>query len=390
MVVSDQTAWPLCARGLPLAHSRAATGATRAPIVYIDTVKWFECGWLHQSGWTTRVTSRYSARWRTIHCERKREGMAAASGVGTLPFLVSDIAHPLDAGSLATVCYSSGTVLQADTTFCYVHPCSSARPLCYLALLSSSSTGGSQRLKCALPVSGAWVCQSFHTTLAAIGSKMSASDDMRVVVDQMPADPVKPPPSKLPSWLQSKRNKALAGLSLLTLIAIPAIVAPVVVSQQKQQQHNTVSPRDQQLADEQMARNAATQNEDPDAFIDVEAPRVRNTTRFNATRYNSTRATRRNTTSTLKVPARSWALANKTRASLTKPETWTPFVKIRDGQVRAQNVPGRLVVGGGTRSYDIVQCLLLLSLCGSPTRGFHPACCVWDACRKMAVCSSHC
>lgn len=175
---------------------------------------------------------------------------------------------------------------------------------------------------------------------------MSASDDMRVVVDQMPADPVKPPPSKLPSWLQSKRNKALAGLSLLTLIAIPAIVAPVVVSQQKQQQHNTVSPRDQQMADEQMARNTATQNEDPDAFIDVEAPRVRNTTRFNATRYNSTRGTRRNTTSTLKVPARSWALANKTRASLTKPETWTPFVKIRDGQVRAQDVPGRLVAGG--------------------------------------------
>jgi hypothetical protein len=149
---------------------------------------------------------------------------------------------------------------------------------------------------------------------------------MRVVVDQMPADPVKPAPSKLPSWLQSKRNKALTGLGLLTLIAIPAIVAPVVVSQQKQQQQqqNALNSRDPKA---QMARNAAQQNEDPDPGFVEYSPRQRT---FNATglgslpRGNSTR---------LKVPQRSWTQANKTRAALTKPENWTPFIKIKDGQV---------------------------------------------------------
>lgn len=161
---------------------------------------------------------------------------------------------------------------------------------------------------------------------------MSSTDDMHVVVDPMPADPVKPAPSKLPSWLQSKRNKALTGLGLLTLLAIPAIVAPVVVSQQRKQQQHQLSPSDQSQA-EQMARDAASQNEDPDDFDAVDGPRRPGTTRFNATRYNGIGVTRGNRTSRLKVPARSWTLANKTRASLTKPERWTPFVKIRDGQV---------------------------------------------------------
>jgi len=164
---------------------------------------------------------------------------------------------------------------------------------------------------------------------------------MQVVVDQMPADPVKPPPSKVPSWLQSNRNKALAGLGLLTLIAIPAIVAPVVVSQQhkqqQQQQASTISPGDQSQQ-EQMARSAAEQDSDPDDFVMVEATnRTRplttrfNATKFNATRFNDTRVTRNNTR--IKVPNRSWAAANRTRASLTRPETWSPYVKIKDGQV---------------------------------------------------------
>jgi hypothetical protein len=168
-------------------------------------------------------------------------------------------------------------------------------------------------------------------TEATFINKMSSADDLQVVVDPMPADPVKPAPSKLPSWLQSKRNKALTGLGLLTLLAIPAIVAPVVVSQQrKQQQQLSLSDQSQS---EQMARDAASQNEDPDDFVAVDSPRRPRTTRFNATRFNSTGVTRGNRTSRLKVPARSWALANKTRDTLTKPERWTPFVKIRDGQV---------------------------------------------------------
>lgn len=156
-----------------------------------------------------------------------------------------------------------------------------------------------------------------------------SSSDLRVVVDQMPADPVKPAPSKLPKWLQSKRNKALTGLGLLTLIAIPAIVAPVVVSQQKKQQQNALNA-DRSRQQEQMARDAELQNEDPDDFDAVDSPK-RPTTRFNATKY--TGVTRGNRTSRLKVPPRSWAAANRTRASLTRPERWTPFVKIRDGQV---------------------------------------------------------
>lgn len=155
-----------------------------------------------------------------------------------------------------------------------------------------------------------------------------SSSDLQVVVDQMPADPVKPSPSKLPKWLQSNRNKALTGLGLLTLIAIPAIVAPVVVSQQKKQQQNALRSTDP--SSEQYARDAMDQNEDPDDFVAVDSPR-RPTTRFNATRYSGN-TTRRGTR--LKVPPRSWANANKTRASLTRPERWTPFVKIRDGQVR--------------------------------------------------------
>lgn len=168
---------------------------------------------------------------------------------------------------------------------------------------------------------------------------------MQVVVDQMPADPVKPPPSKVPSWLQSNRNKALAGLGLLTLIAVPAIVAPVVVSQQHKQQQqraSTVSPGDQ--SQEQMAlsaRDRAGEDSDPDDFVMVEANnRTRplttrfNATKFNATRFNDTRVTRTRNNTRLKVPIRSWTAANRTRASLTRPETWSPYVKIKDGQVR--------------------------------------------------------
>jgi type II secretory pathway pseudopilin PulG len=177
-----------------------------------------------------------------------------------------------------------------------------------------------------------------------------SSSDLQVVVDQMPADPVKPSPSKLPKWLQSNRNKALTGLGLLTLIAIPAIVAPVVVSQQKQQQQNALRSTDP--ASEQYARDAADQNEDPDDFVAVDSPR-RPTTTFNATRYGGN-TTRRGKTSRLKVPPRSWANANKTRASLTRPERWTPFVKIRDGQVRpaADWVPHARVVLAVTRTWD--------------------------------------
>lgn len=191
------------------------------------------------------------------------------------------------------------------------------------------------------------VCTPPSRQAQPVNSGKMSSSDMHVVVDQMPTDPVKPKPSKLPSWLQSKRNKGLAALGLLTLIAVPAIVAPVVVSQQKQQQQrNTVSPRDQQVTDEQLARNAAEQDSDPDDFVAVETPRRPGTTKFNATRFNTTK--RRNGTSTrLKVPARSWALANKTRTSLTKPETWTPFVKIKDGQVGSQAVWVDWVTGGG-------------------------------------------
>ena len=80
------------------------------------------------------------------------------------------------------------------------------------------------------------VCTPPSRQAQPVNSGKMSSSDMHVVVDQMPTDPVKPKPSKLPSWLQSKRNKGLAALGLLTLIAVPAIVAPVVVSQQKQQQ----------------------------------------------------------------------------------------------------------------------------------------------------------
>lgn len=141
-------------------------------------------------------------------------------------------------------------------------------------------------------------------------SDMSSSD-LQVVVDppvsSSPADPpVKPAPKKtlqerLPSFLHSRRNQALTGLGLLTLIAVPCIVGPSVAAAKK-------------------ARNRdPLRNADPDwAIGDDGMPR---TTTWDASGYSGRNGT-------LKVPRRT-----RVSASL-KPETWTSYVKIKDGQVR--------------------------------------------------------
>jgi hypothetical protein len=149
-----------------------------------------------------------------------------------------------------------------------------------------------------------------------------SSTDLRIEVTEqpegktpLPDSPVKPQqpgskPSKLPSWLQSKRNKVLAGLGLLTLIAVPCIVGPSVAAAQAKQRQ----------------RNATIDNvkRDPTAgelrFTDDRSGR---TTSFDASRFagNDTLGN-----STLKVPRR-------TRQASTKPERWSPFIKIKDGQV---------------------------------------------------------
>jgi hypothetical protein len=63
--------------------------------------------------------------------------------------------------------------------------------------------------------------------------------DMKVVVvaEQMPAKGkagvLKTVQSRLPPWLQNRRNQALAGAGLLALVLIPIIVAPAVVSSRR-------------------------------------------------------------------------------------------------------------------------------------------------------------
>lgn len=73
------------------------------------------------------------------------------------------------------------------------------------------------------------------------------AEDIEVVVDTASSTGShqgKSAPGTPPRWLSSPRNKLLAGLSLLTLIAVPAIVAPVVVTQQRKNDYSTSSPRD--------------------------------------------------------------------------------------------------------------------------------------------------
>jgi hypothetical protein len=136
---------------------------------------------------------------------------------------------------------------------------------------------------------------------------MSSTDDLTCVVEQEP--PLKPPASAKPSsklsqageWLKkSRKNQALTGLGLLTLIAVPCIVGPSVAAANKAKQQKQAAA---------LSDYGGEYEDDPNS------PRT-----FNAAGGNSTG---------LRVPRRT----RESRASLTRPETWTPFVKIKDGQV---------------------------------------------------------
>lgn len=166
--------------------------------------------------------------------------------------------------------------------------------------------------------------------------------DLQVVVDP-PADPVKPvqqAPGKAP-W--SKKAKALTGLGLLCLVAIPAIVAPVVVTQQKkaaQGPHATPIASDGSSPAAAQAGGPDGKQLDPDSFVELNSTRTRprrNTT-FDATALDANSTLAAN--GTLKVPRRTFNATRATRprtkrrANMTvTPEPFSPFVGIANGQV---------------------------------------------------------
>jgi hypothetical protein len=151
--------------------------------------------------------------------------------------------------------------------------------------------------------------------------KMS-STDLQVVVQDVPADPVKPAAAaktgKLAGaaaagkqLLSTPKGKALAGLGVLCVL-LPAIIVPAAVASQKNKQSST------QLANSQSRGiNSQTGSDiDSSSFVGADGGLVTSNT-------------------TLKVPTRT---LNKTKdavaAKTFEKETWTPFVKIANGQVR--------------------------------------------------------
>jgi hypothetical protein len=149
-----------------------------------------------------------------------------------------------------------------------------------------------------------------------------SSTDLQVVVQEIPADPVKPAAAaktgKLAGaaaaskqLLSTPKGKALAGLGLLCVL-LPAIVVPAAVASQKNKQHRT------QLANSSSRDiNSQTGSDlNPDSFVGPDGELTTSNT-------------------TLKVPTRT---LNKTTEAVAKKtfekETWTPYVKIANGQVR--------------------------------------------------------
>lgn len=154
---------------------------------------------------------------------------------------------------------------------------------------------------------------------------MSGSEDLQVVVQEVPSDPVKPAPQpagKLAGaaaagkqFLSTPKGKAAAGLGLLCLL-VPAIVAPAVIASNKQAGKHSGS------LDNSSSRDINSQtgsDVNPSAFVGVDGE-----------------ASATNTTQ-LKIPTRT---LNQTKTEETKKnltvvrEKWTPYVKIQNGQVR--------------------------------------------------------
>lgn len=137
---------------------------------------------------------------------------------------------------------------------------------------------------------------------------MTGSEDLHVVVQEPEQFPAKPPPtnpSRLPSWLQSNRNKTIAGLGLLCVL-LPVIIAPAVVVSQKQSAQRLSNSSGSRAA------NQDGSTVDPNTFVDVNGDL--------------------NSNATIKVPTRT---LNKTldRNLTFEPETPKRFVAIKDGQV---------------------------------------------------------
>uniref|UniRef100_A0A383VL97 mannan endo-1,4-beta-mannosidase n=1 Tax=Tetradesmus obliquus TaxID=3088 RepID=A0A383VL97_TETOB len=147
-----------------------------------------------------------------------------------------------------------------------------------------------------------------------------SSSDLQVVVQDIPADPVKPAAAaktgKLAGaaaaskqLLSTPKGKALAGLGLLCVL-LPAIVVPAAVASQKNKQGRT------QLANSNSRGiNSQTGSDvDPNSFVGADGQLTTSNT-------------------TLKVPTRT---LNKTKDAVAKKtfesETWTPYVKIANGQ----------------------------------------------------------
>jgi hypothetical protein len=148
-----------------------------------------------------------------------------------------------------------------------------------------------------------------------------SSSDLQVVVQEIPADPVKPAAAaktgKLAGaaaaskeLLSTPKGKALAGLGLLCVL-LPAIVVPAAVASQQNKQSRT------QLANSSSRGiNSQTGSDvDPNSFVGVDGDLTTSNT-------------------TLKVPTRT---LNKTKETVAKKtfevEKWTPYVKIANGQV---------------------------------------------------------
>lgn len=140
---------------------------------------------------------------------------------------------------------------------------------------------------------------------------MPGSEDLRVVVQEPHLGAAKAPPttpSRLPPWLQSRRNKALIATGLLCLL-IPAVVVPAVVTSQKKSAQS-------------LANSSSSHAVNQDG-----------TTTLNATTFEDTAASN----GSIKVPTRTLNKTEPVVRNLTiVPEVPKRFVAIKDGQVRCR------------------------------------------------------
>jgi hypothetical protein len=163
----------------------------------------------------------------------------------------------------------------------------------------------------------------------------SGSPDMAVDIPQN--EPIKPAAGAPAAWLAKPRNKWLAAGGLLALIAIPAIVVPVVLTQQNND--NASSAATTSLQDtgsplpSSQTSGSATNGADDDTALGVSVGENLGSGAGNATGALLNPLLERNTTlnSTL----------NSTLLNSTVPlnATWEdevvlPYVRVQDGVVR--------------------------------------------------------